>query len=282
MPSGFGSLVSPSTAAQARFAGPGQIQFAALGRRWWDVELNRRDRLGDILVKNGLITQAQLEEAVAGQNTQRDRRLGEILVDKAFIAREELHRYIKLQIEEAVYYLFTWNQGSFNFEADVAPDAGDFLVSINPESLLLEGARRVDEWSLIEKKIPSFDLVFEIDARIRADGEIVAEPSAGDYAALAKELDAAEVDAAAIMLLNAYRHPALERRVGEALRRHCPRVAFTESAAIWPEIREYERALLAALNAYVQPQMEAYFERLTRRLAGLGFRAPQRLPVVFG
>ena len=31
----------------------------------------------------------------------------------------------------------------------------DFVVSINPESLLLEGARRVDEWGLIEKKIPT-------------------------------------------------------------------------------------------------------------------------------
>src|SRR5207253_1146511 len=37
------------------------------------------------------------------------------------------------------------------------------LVSIGPECLLLEEARRVDEWSLIEKKIPSFDLVFEVD-----------------------------------------------------------------------------------------------------------------------
>ena len=36
-------------------------------------------------------------------------------------------------------------------------------MRINPESLLLEGARRVDEWSLIEKKIPSFDLVFAVD-----------------------------------------------------------------------------------------------------------------------
>jgi tetratricopeptide (TPR) repeat protein len=133
------------------------------GRICYASIVNRRDRLGDILVKNGLITQAQLDEAVAGQNTQRDTRLGEILVDREFIAREELHRYIRLQIEEAVYYLFTWNQGSFNFEADATPDAQDFLVSINPESLLLEGARRVDEWSLIEKKIPSFDIVFDLD-----------------------------------------------------------------------------------------------------------------------
>ena len=133
------------------------------GRICYASIVNRRDRLGDILVKNGLITQAQLDQAVTGQNTERDKRLGEILVERRFIAREELHRYIRLQIEEAVYYLFTWNQGTFNFEADVAPDEQDFLVSINPESLLLEGARRVDEWSLIEKKIPSFDIVFDID-----------------------------------------------------------------------------------------------------------------------
>ena len=133
------------------------------GRICYASIVNRRDRLGDILVKNGLITQAQLDQAVTGQNTERDKRLGEILVERRFIARDELHRYIRLQIEEAVYYLFTWNQGTFNFEADVAPDEQDFLVSINPESLLLEGARRVDEWSLIEKKIPSFDIVFDID-----------------------------------------------------------------------------------------------------------------------
>ena len=137
--------------------------FFDKGRICYASIVNRRDRLGDILVKNGLITQAQLEQCVSVQNRQRDKRLGEILVERNFIAREELHRYIRIQIEEAVYYLFTWNQGTFNFEAEVAPDEQDFLVSINPESLLLEGARRIDEWSLIEKKIPSFDLIFEVD-----------------------------------------------------------------------------------------------------------------------
>ena len=62
-----------------------------------------------------------------------------------------------------MYYLFTWTSGTFNFEAGVRPEREDFLVRINPEFLLLEGARRVDEWSLIEKKIPSFDLIFSVD-----------------------------------------------------------------------------------------------------------------------
>jgi tetratricopeptide (TPR) repeat protein len=68
-----------------------------------------------------------------------------------------------LDTENAVYTLFTWTSGTFNFEAGVEPESGATLVSVDPQSLLLEGARRVDEWSLIEKKIPSFDLVYSID-----------------------------------------------------------------------------------------------------------------------
>ena len=79
------------------------------------------------------------------------------------LPRADLEEYMRLQIEEAVYYLFTWTSGTFNFEAGVRPEREDFLVRINPESLLLEGARRVDEWSLIEKKIPSFDLIFTVE-----------------------------------------------------------------------------------------------------------------------
>src|ERR671924_1217570 len=133
----------------------GRISYASI--------VNRRDRLGDILVKNGLITQQDLDAAIQLQTRQRDKRLGEILIEQKILTREELHRYIRLQIEEAVYFLFTWTQGTFSFEGDILPDERDFLVSINPESLLLEGARRVDEWSLIEKKIPSFDIIFELD-----------------------------------------------------------------------------------------------------------------------
>jgi Flp pilus assembly protein TadD len=140
----------------------GTIYFSK-GRLSYASIVNRRDRLGDILIKNGLITQQDLDTAIQLQTRQRDKRLGEILIEQKILKREELHRYIKLQIEEAVYFLFTWTQGTFSFEADVLPDERDFLVSINPESLLLEGARRVDEWSLIEKKIPSFDIIFELD-----------------------------------------------------------------------------------------------------------------------
>jgi len=133
------------------------------GRICYASIVNRRDRLGDILVKHGKITQEHLDAGIHRQAKERGKKLGQILVLQEVITQEDLERYMRVQIEESVYYLFTWTQGTFNFESDVRPEQQDFLVSINPESLLLEGARRVDEWSLIEKKIPSFDLIFVVD-----------------------------------------------------------------------------------------------------------------------
>jgi tetratricopeptide (TPR) repeat protein len=133
----------------------GRISYASI--------VNRRDRLGDILVKHQKITPDHLDAAIHRQAKEHGKKLGEILVTMGVISQADLERYMRVQIEESVYYLFTWTQGTFNFEAEVRPERQDFLVSINPESLLLEGARRVDEWSLIEKKIPSFDLIFVVD-----------------------------------------------------------------------------------------------------------------------
>ena len=126
--------------------------------------LDRPDRLGELLVRNHVITRKDLSRAMETQALDKGKRLGEILVDHESITEEKLHQYIQRQIEEAVYHLFTWNQGSFHFDTDQKPDEeGILLVSIPLEALLMEGARRVDEWSLVEKKIPSLDIVFQLD-----------------------------------------------------------------------------------------------------------------------
>ncbi|MDH3272450.1 MAG: tetratricopeptide repeat protein [Gemmatimonadota bacterium] len=141
----------------------GYIYFEK-GRVIYASVLNRRDRLGELLVRNHIVTRKDLSRAVEIQAEARGRRLGQILVDIEALSEEELHQYVQMQIEEAVYHLFAWNQGSFHFDTDQMPDEdGIFLVSIPPEALLMEGARRVDEWSQVEKKIPSFDIVFQLD-----------------------------------------------------------------------------------------------------------------------
>src|SRR5215467_403892 len=137
------------------------------GRICYASVVNRRDRLGDMLVKSGQIAQSK----------RGDTPVGRLLLEQGAITPDQLNVAVDVQIREAVYFLFTWHHGTFNFEADVTPEGQDQLVSINPESLLLEGARRVDEWSLVEKKIPSFDLIFEADRNriLKSDAELTDE-----------------------------------------------------------------------------------------------------------
>lgn len=240
----------------------GYIYFER-GRICYASIVNRRDRLGDMLVKLGSITQAQLDAAIAMQDKRRDKRLGELLVEQGALTTQELHDAIEVQIQEAVYFLFTWNQGTFNFEADVAPDPHDHVVSINPESLLLEGARRVDEWSLVEKKIPSFDLVFEMDrakvltsdVAVTDEQRVVLELIDGsrDVQAIvdASGLVEFEVGKALFGLMNAgFIHrigksaaPAVALNEGRADEHRNLGIAFYKTGMLDESIREFRRVL---------------------------------------
>jgi Domain of unknown function (DUF4388) len=61
--------------------------------------------------------------------------------------------------EEAVYELAIWSEGEFNFEPDVEPSVR--TISKTNTNLLMEAARRLDEWRVLSKKIPSLDLIPE-------------------------------------------------------------------------------------------------------------------------
>ena len=132
----------------------GQVAFASLS--------NKRDRLGEMLVKSGRISKVQLEQATEVQRNSK-RQLGRILVDSGSIPRAEVEKYIRSQVEEAVYQLFTWTRGTFTFTSEQIPSHQALLVSLDAESLLLEGARRIDEWDMVQKKIPSFDMIFRVN-----------------------------------------------------------------------------------------------------------------------
>ena len=72
--------------------------------------------------------------------------------------------------EEAIYSLAMWKQGEFRFEAGAAP-ARQTIQKSNT-SLLMEAARRMDEWRVLAKKIPSVDLVPEFVILDNREGQI--------------------------------------------------------------------------------------------------------------
>ncbi len=104
------------------------------------------------------------------------------------------------------------------------------------------------------------DLVFEIGARMRSDGTVIEPVSDGrgrqPWPRASRERG---VDAVAVMLLNSYRDPSLEIAVADLLRRELPGVLVSESGVVWPEVREYERCLVAGLNAYIHPADDGLF-----------------------
>ena len=140
----------------------GYIYFDA-GRVVYASVVNRPDRLGELLVKNEVIDRNQLSVAMEKQAHEKGKKLGALLVEGGALTQEDLDRYISLQIEEAVYHVFTWNKGTFQFQPDVKPEDHVMRVSISIDALLMEGARRVDEWSLMERKISSMDLIFVLE-----------------------------------------------------------------------------------------------------------------------
>ena len=89
------------------------------------------------------------------------RRLGEILVAQGLIvAAGPRPRYVRQQIEEVVFELVGWSEGYFAFEEGKQGDWPTEAETRVPTGLLLmEAARRTDEWSRIEKKITHLGLV---------------------------------------------------------------------------------------------------------------------------
>jgi len=125
-----------------------------------------------------------------------------------------------------------------------------------------------------EEALVPRDLIVETTTRQAADGTVVARADDAEIARIAETLKDAGVDAVTVVLLHSYAHPALEEELCARLRAQMPGIPVSGSAGIWPERREFERSLIAIMNAYIQPLMETYLERLTRRVAEAGVTAP--------
>jgi N-methylhydantoinase A len=85
------------------------------------------------------------------------------------------------------------------------------------------------------------------------------------------------VEAIAICFLHAYRNPAHEARIAEAVREAFPEAFVCASHEVLAEFREYERISTTVLNAMLGPVMQRYLENLERSAGRLGVIAPKIL-----
>jgi hypothetical protein len=95
------------------------------------------------------------------------RRRGEIYLHDGKIVHADLE---DASGEEAVYALAIWSQGEFKFEPGIATEQR--TISKSNTNLLMEAARRLDEWRVLSKKVPSTDMVPEFVVQENREGQI--------------------------------------------------------------------------------------------------------------
>ncbi len=124
-----------------------------------------RDNLGHIVVTSGLITEADLRTAVQLQRAQGGS-LQKALLDRKLVSPEELQACLRELAQESIYDLFIDLPGEFVFSEQVPTgidlgleDAADRLpLVLEVNHLLMEGARRQDEWTQVRGRFPSDDV----------------------------------------------------------------------------------------------------------------------------
>jgi hypothetical protein len=118
------------------------------------------DRLGNVLVKQGKIPVERLEEALQLQRATLQR-LGHILLAENFITADDLREALQVQVSQIVFKVFRWRDGDYHFApTDQVDYDREHFSPMSADFILMEGIRMVDEWPIIEKKIPSMDIVF--------------------------------------------------------------------------------------------------------------------------
>jgi len=143
--------------------------------------LNKRleNRLGNVLVKTGRLTAEQLGQALEIQR-ETLQRLGFILTHYNIISADSLRSALNLQIVQIIYRLFRWKDGEYHFSQETTIEYDrENVTPITAESILMEGARMIDEWPIIEKRIRSYDMVFR---KKLIDQEIVVADDADEVA----------------------------------------------------------------------------------------------------
>jgi N-methylhydantoinase A len=119
-----------------------------------------------------------------------------------------------------------------------------------------------------EPALAPAELRFGVEERTSAEGLVLRAPDTEKLQALARQVAAQSPQAIALSLLFSFANPRNEQAVAEALAQL--NLPLSVSHKILPEFREYERASTVLVNAYLQPVMQSYLEKLEQRAGGNG------------
>lgn len=122
------------------------------------------------------------------------------------------------------------------------------------------------------------DNVLQLAARLDADGRIVDPAGDAEIEATADRIVELAPETVVLNLINGWANTGFEQdvadRLAAALARRGAATEIISAANVWPEIREYERCLVAVMGAHIHGTVKRYLQNLQTRLADLGVTAP--------
>jgi hypothetical protein len=144
-----------------------RIYFRA-GRVISSASNDPREYLGQFLISHGFLSQDELMKAMEVQQ-QSGILLGKILVMIEAISEDDLQRLMRVKAEEEIYEIFLWPDGEFAFSDDELLAQEMIPLQIDVTGIIMEGSRRVDEWSRIRDLVPNDRVVPIISKKIDRD-----------------------------------------------------------------------------------------------------------------
>ncbi|UCE26807.1 MAG: DUF4388 domain-containing protein [Candidatus Coatesbacteria bacterium] len=136
----------------------------------------QRERIGNIMVKQGVVTREVINKALTRQRQIRRRnervRIGTILLEMGAIDREQLANHISSQITESIYISMAEKKGRFKFLPGLDLSPRDIFVEMDIQDIICEGMYRADEWEKIIDKLPDFGDIYALSTNISDDGDI--------------------------------------------------------------------------------------------------------------
>jgi hypothetical protein len=107
------------------------------------------ERIGEVAVRLGLLTEPELAEALLGP-----RPLGKTLVDRGLISESDLWKCLHEQVAAVFHSILLLPGGVLVLLDEEGAERGNTPLSVGTQSLLMDGIRRVDEMALFRARIP--------------------------------------------------------------------------------------------------------------------------------
>ncbi len=144
----------------------------------------REDLLENVLLKKKKLSRRDLQKAKELQE-ETGKSLASTLVYLNMVPKDEIANFIKLQIQEIIFDVFSWEEGDFEFMENDLPNTDHIISALNVMNLLMEGTRRIDEWTEIQKNLPPDNTILSTNAeQFAKQNELKMTPEEGQVLSL--------------------------------------------------------------------------------------------------